>query len=1766
MSQQKGVGLQGLRVSSFGQDKNNKPPPSRGERTKQAKGYGYSKDAKAKGAVRPQKKPGNAPALKEGEQRFQLVLEGHLSDIPPTPRSMVRIFLSSTFSDMRAERNTLATRAYPKLRDFCAQMGLSFQVVDLRWGVTAEATNNHLTTKICLLELENCKKISLGPSCIALIGNRYGYRPLPHQVPVEEFEILEGEAQALGLQGLDVLRDWYKKDDNSIPPAYFLSPVNSKLPHFMDNSPENDKKRQEDVEAWDAAERQMVTLVHTAALSAAEKKKMTEERALFYVTSVTEHEVRNGIINAEDRDLHGLVFLRDMKGLGEKDSLTGDPAAARYKDMITSDEEPVINKDAEKYLNSLRKELASSVKSENVKSYSVNWAYGGVNPDSYESHNEYISKFCDDFISSVQDLIEEDQLAKASVINQRSFYSLYSEVLHHAHFCQTKCRSFCGQDGTLDKIRDYILDPSNRKPLVVYAESGAGKTSVMAKAMSKLQEWLGEGGGGKGDGSGSYVGIIRFLGTSPHSSDAYKVLFGLVGQLADITGTILQPQSYKTMKALASSASRYIRSACIYLKRPVIVFLDSLDQLQDQFDAHSCWWLPLVLPANFKLVVSTLPKEHNILKNLQDLMPEDAANFIKLPLLPDATSREIVEKYLTHKQRSVTDTQLRFMLDALKKSPNPLYLKLLMDEAVTWPSYVDVKDLTLPATVREAISALFQGLETKFGLEFVRGSLGLLTVGLNGLSELELEDALSCMDNVMVETYRFHDPPIPGIVRVPQVMWARLRYDLREYLVERPSQGQTTLFWYHRQFIQVASERYASKDRAAKLHATLFEMYAAENGIRRSITLTHRRNLHIKDADRNTTPQPMEVDNSRKLECLTYHIKHSLKTVDQNIVKKITYCNLKFLRAKAASAGVDKLIQESSEYVEATGDEEVRAVNKFLTAHKKAMNDSLTSAFSMVASIPVSLSSPNLEALVSAAKECLHSTNQSLLIPSFACLAPRTGEPVEVFDGLSFVFGKKSDVVLLSSKWEPDSQDGDMPHEQNVTLAYVDMAALDINKYICEQVISAPCIIVENKGLFYITSEDASLVTIDWITGKVTKTALSTLFSGSFRPARVPKSFCNISATSDAKKMVVSVGSDICVFETASKKTIGQFEAPGVTKITNLHICTGQGLNTIIVSGVASGGDSKGIILFWDAAKDTITNTIETSFIISRGASQVTQDDVFHIAFGNSGSEGLIEIERVKGAERFDQLKVDQPIARMVTSESSQEAMFLIGDSQLRVLDLEKQAWVRTLDIQGKIAAFDVDWEDDKVLVADAENMVVLYNLKFAKLVQRNGDFGDVAHVSTSENHVMVVTMENKVKIWDEKAFFGTDSSNLGAVQKVEESKGSGNEAALNMSEVLDATSFIVTNQNEMITLGRSNFCRIWSLDTMTVLKEFIVDIVPTEMVMAINRTVLAFDALVEKKIIAVSVESCKTVCDTLPGNVLCFTLMKDKSKAVIMVMETATPAIHMYDVKANSSVRKFTINLPFKCVSARVCLTPSERYAVFTIEVTQEEQEAIAQMWTKGGKFPEQRHPCRFSAIDLTAAGTKGMINPSHVFFRLSKVPQLGVAAAPYKGNTVMISSRRWVMFWDIPTGNCDQTIDKASRKTKMYRPNWLGQECQGVNMVFASSPDKHYIAVGSEDGYVFVNGWESGMPVGMKAPSARHASPVNQACFNPKSSILASGCTGGYLKLWDPKTGNCVFSASLGVEVSKMTFTPDGRKLAALISGERGRLLLFDVKEKSS
>jgi len=84
----------------------------------------------------------------------------------------VRVFVSSTFRDMMAERDELMTHTWPELRRFCRERQVELVEVDLRWGISEEQSTRGETLKLCLDEIRACR-----PFFIGLLGERYGWVP-----------------------------------------------------------------------------------------------------------------------------------------------------------------------------------------------------------------------------------------------------------------------------------------------------------------------------------------------------------------------------------------------------------------------------------------------------------------------------------------------------------------------------------------------------------------------------------------------------------------------------------------------------------------------------------------------------------------------------------------------------------------------------------------------------------------------------------------------------------------------------------------------------------------------------------------------------------------------------------------------------------------------------------------------------------------------------------------------------------------------------------------------------------------------------------------------------------------------------------------------------------------------------------------------------------------------------------------------------------------------------------------------------------------------------------------------------------------------------------------------------------------------------------------------------------------------------------------------------------------------------------------------------
>ena len=83
----------------------------------------------------------------------------------------LRVFISSTFADMNAERDAL-TIVFPQIKELCEKRGVVFVPLDLRWGITESAAKQGHVLETCMREIDLSR-----PFFIGLVGNRYGWVP-----------------------------------------------------------------------------------------------------------------------------------------------------------------------------------------------------------------------------------------------------------------------------------------------------------------------------------------------------------------------------------------------------------------------------------------------------------------------------------------------------------------------------------------------------------------------------------------------------------------------------------------------------------------------------------------------------------------------------------------------------------------------------------------------------------------------------------------------------------------------------------------------------------------------------------------------------------------------------------------------------------------------------------------------------------------------------------------------------------------------------------------------------------------------------------------------------------------------------------------------------------------------------------------------------------------------------------------------------------------------------------------------------------------------------------------------------------------------------------------------------------------------------------------------------------------------------------------------------------------------------------------------------
>lgn len=352
----------------------------------------------------------------------------------------------------------------------------------------------------------------------------------------------------------------------------------------------------------------------------------------------------------------------------------------------------------------------------------------------------------------------------------------------------------------------------------------------------------------------------------------------------------------------------------------------------------------------------------------------------------------ILESWLSSSQRTLITTQKEIVLKAFQECPLPLYLKLSFDQACRWKSYTPGNETTLAFGVKNVVNEFLEQIEHRHGKILVSHALAYITASKNGLTEPELEDILSLDDEVLDDVYQYWTPPFR---RLPPLLWIRIRSDIGDYLIERGADDSRVIYWYHRQFIEVATDRYlgAQKDVHSKLADYFLGKWSNGSGKpyvdKDGQTVLKDRLVARQPLTFSNEGEKRAIFNLRKLNELPHHLLHA---GDLKKLKEETLCNFEFLLAKLRATSLESVLDD---FVAALllypKDEDFIMLEKTLQLSSVALKADANQLVPQLLGRLTSLRSTDEVNGINPLLQQAYSSSVPCLIPSDKCLTPPGG-------------------------------------------------------------------------------------------------------------------------------------------------------------------------------------------------------------------------------------------------------------------------------------------------------------------------------------------------------------------------------------------------------------------------------------------------------------------------------------------------------------------------------------------------------------------------------------------------------------------------------------------------------------------------------------------------------------------------------------------------------------------------------------------------------
>jgi len=288
----------------------------------------------------------------------------------------------------------------------------------------------------------------------------------------------------------------------------------------------------------------------------------------------------------------------------------------------------------------------------------------------------------------------------------------------HRAFAESRRHAYIPNADYLTDLNAWFLE-ANALPLVIYAESGSGKSSLVSFWCEQLRRRrvevpVVEHYVGIGAGDADHLGIMR------HVMEEIRELFGRSEEIPS------KPEDIER---------EFANWMGFTVGRPLLLVIDGINQLTGRaLDLH---WLPPIMPEGVKLIITS-----TVERTLIDLRGRGWPTMGMQPLRENEREAVVV-RYLSEYHKALSKEQVRRIAGDVKCA-HPLFLRTLLEELRLDSSHEQL-DTRIERYLRttgteDLFQQVLERMEDDYGTRAVREVMSLTWCSRRGFDETDLAE------------------------------------------------------------------------------------------------------------------------------------------------------------------------------------------------------------------------------------------------------------------------------------------------------------------------------------------------------------------------------------------------------------------------------------------------------------------------------------------------------------------------------------------------------------------------------------------------------------------------------------------------------------------------------------------------------------------------------------------------------------------------------------------------------------------------------------------------------------------------------------------------------------------------------------------------------------------------------------------------------------------------------------------------------------------